>query len=93
MFREEWPAAACIPRQAAGDRIVYPLRSNYAIAMPGRLANLGPAFFPVGPDPIHVSERWENMDRQTKREIWLLTIGTIIVEIPVAFAAFTILSH
>ena len=35
----------------------------------------------------------ENMDRQTKREIWLLTIGTIIVEIPVAFAAFTILSH
>jgi len=27
------------------------------------------------------------------REIWLLTIGTIIVEIPVAFAAFTILSH
>jgi hypothetical protein len=35
----------------------------------------------------------ENMDRQTKREIWLLAIGTIIVEIPVAFAAFTILSH
>jgi hypothetical protein len=23
------------------------------------------------------------MDTQTKREIWLLTIGTIIVEIPV----------
>jgi hypothetical protein len=21
MFREEWPAAACIPRQAAGNRI------------------------------------------------------------------------
>jgi hypothetical protein len=35
----------------------------------------------------------KDMDRQTKREIWLLTIGTIIVEIPVAFAAFTILSH
>jgi len=33
------------------------------------------------------------MDTQTKREIWLLTIGTIIVEIPVAFAAFAILSH
>jgi hypothetical protein len=32
------------------------------------------------------------MDTPTKREIWLL-IGTIIVEIPVAFAAFTILSH
>ena len=30
---------------------------------------------------------------QTKREIWLLTMGTIIVEIPVAFAAFTIWSH
>ncbi len=68
-------------------------RSNYAIAMPGRLANLGPALFPSRPGSIHVFERWENMDRQTKREIWLLTIGTIIVEIPVAFAAFTILSH
>jgi len=33
------------------------------------------------------------MDRQIKLEIWLLTIGTIIVEIPVAFAAFNILNH
>jgi len=34
------------------------------------------------------------MDRQTKREIWLVvTIGTIIVEVPVAIAAFVILSH
>jgi hypothetical protein len=33
------------------------------------------------------------MDRQTKREIWLLTIGTIIVEVPVAIVAFVILSH
>jgi len=33
------------------------------------------------------------MDTQTKREIWLLTIGTIIIEIPDAFATFTILSH
>jgi hypothetical protein len=33
------------------------------------------------------------MDRQTKREIWLLTIGTIIVEVPAAIAAFVILSH
>jgi hypothetical protein len=33
------------------------------------------------------------MDKQTRHEIWLLAIGTIIVEIPVAFAAFVILSH
>jgi hypothetical protein len=33
------------------------------------------------------------MDKQTKREIWLLAIGTIIVEVPVAFAAFAVLSH
>jgi hypothetical protein len=33
------------------------------------------------------------MDGQTKREIWLLAIGTVLVELPVAFAAFTILSH
>jgi hypothetical protein len=35
----------------------------------------------------------ESMDGQTKREIWLLAIGTALVELPVAFAAFTILSH
>jgi hypothetical protein len=34
------------------------------------------------------------MDTQTKREIWLLTIGTIIVEMPVvAIAAMAILSR
>jgi hypothetical protein len=33
------------------------------------------------------------MDTQTKREIWLLAIGTVLVELPVAFAAFTIFSH
>jgi hypothetical protein len=30
------------------------------------------------------------MDTQTKREIWLLAA---LVELPVAFAAFTIFSH
>jgi hypothetical protein len=35
----------------------------------------------------------ESMDKQTKREIWLLAIGTALVELPVAFAAFAILSH
>jgi hypothetical protein len=34
-----------------------------------------------------------SMDAQTKREIWLLALGTIIVEVPVAFAAFAVLSH
>jgi hypothetical protein len=33
------------------------------------------------------------MDKQTKREIWLLARGTIIVEAPVAFAAFAVFSH
>ncbi len=33
------------------------------------------------------------MDAQTKREIWLLAIGTIVVEVPVAIAAFAILAH
>jgi hypothetical protein len=33
------------------------------------------------------------MDTQTKREIWLLALGTMIVEVPVAFVAFAVLSH
>jgi hypothetical protein len=67
--------------------------TSYGEAVKRRSGTLRQVFFSVGPESIHVGERWENMDRQTKREIWLLTIGTIIVEIPVAFAAFTILSH
>jgi hypothetical protein len=34
-----------------------------------------------------------SMDTQTKREIWLLTLGTIIIEVPVAFAAFAVFTH
>jgi hypothetical protein len=34
-----------------------------------------------------------SVDRKTKREIWLLALGTIIVEVPVAFAAFVVFSH
>jgi hypothetical protein len=33
------------------------------------------------------------MDKQTRREVWLLAIGTALVELPFAVAAFTILSH
>jgi hypothetical protein len=33
------------------------------------------------------------MDTQTKREFWLLALGTIIVEMPVALAAFAVFSH
>jgi len=33
------------------------------------------------------------MDTQTKREIWLLAIGTALVELPIAIAAFAIFSH
>jgi hypothetical protein len=32
-------------------------------------------------------------DPQTKREIWFLVLGTILVQVPVAIAAFTIFSH
>jgi hypothetical protein len=35
----------------------------------------------------------EFMDKQIKREIWLFAIGTALVELPVAFATFAILSH
>ena len=33
------------------------------------------------------------MDRQTKHEIWLLALGTAILEVPVAIAAFVSLSQ
>jgi hypothetical protein len=33
------------------------------------------------------------MDKQTKREVWLLAIGTVLVELPIAFAAFAVFSH
>jgi hypothetical protein len=33
------------------------------------------------------------MDRQTKHEIWPLALGTAILELPVAIAAFVILSQ
>jgi hypothetical protein len=33
------------------------------------------------------------MDKQTKREVWLLAIGTALVELAIAFTAFPILSH
>jgi hypothetical protein len=45
------------------------------------------------PGSILVPPRWVIMDTQTKREIWLLTIGTIVVEAPLAIAAFAILAH
>jgi hypothetical protein len=33
------------------------------------------------------------MDKQTKREVWLLAVGTALLELPIAYAAFAILSH
>jgi hypothetical protein len=40
------------------------------------------------------SAGWERaMDKQMKHEILLLTIGTMIIEVPAAIAAFVILSH
>jgi hypothetical protein len=33
------------------------------------------------------------MDKQTKREIWILVIGTALVEVPAAVIAFAILAH
>jgi hypothetical protein len=33
------------------------------------------------------------MDPQTKREIWLIAIGTALLEVPAAVIAFTVLTH
>jgi hypothetical protein len=33
------------------------------------------------------------MDWQTKREIWLLAIGTTLLEVPVAVIAYAVLTH
>ena len=33
------------------------------------------------------------MDQQTKHEIWLLALDTLIFEVPVAVAALAILAH
>jgi hypothetical protein len=33
------------------------------------------------------------MDTQTKGEIWLLAIGTALVELPAVVIAFTVLTH
>jgi hypothetical protein len=39
-------------------------------------------------------QRWPSMDKQTKHEIWLLALGTILIEAPlVAMATVIILSH
>jgi len=35
----------------------------------------------------------QSMDTQTRREIWLLALGTIIIEVPAAFAAFAVFTH
>ena len=52
------------------------------------------AFFLVGPDRPGSLRVRQYMDKQTKREIWLLAIGTILAEVPVvAIAAFVILSR
>ena len=47
----------------------------------------------TGDRPIHASWRWAIMDTQTKREIWLLAIGTTLVEAPGAMIAYAILTH
>ncbi len=33
------------------------------------------------------------MDKQTRHEIWIMAIGTIVLEVPAAVAAFVILAH
>jgi hypothetical protein len=33
------------------------------------------------------------MDRQTRREILILAIGTAVLEVPAAVIAFTVLTH
>jgi hypothetical protein len=44
----------------------------------------------VAPGTIHAPDRWA----QTKRKIWLLAIGTFVVEAPIAaLAAMVILAQ
>lgn len=45
------------------------------------------------PGTIHATARWHAMDAQTKREFWILAIGTALVEAPAAIIAYAILSH
>jgi hypothetical protein len=66
--------------RALGNTLVVKAAQFDAPPLPGRGTVIGP-------------DRWESMDGQTKREIWLLAIGTALVELPVAFTVFTILSH
>jgi hypothetical protein len=64
---------------------------------------ISPAFVRLQPPPSAHPAHWPGsiphlkrllrMDAQTKREILILAIGTILVQAPIAFAAFTILSH
>jgi hypothetical protein len=43
---------------------------------------------------IHRFERWDPMDSQTKHELWLLAIGTILFEAPfLAVAALAFAGH
>jgi hypothetical protein len=58
--------------------------------------------FSVAFEARQIRDAWErsmslsvvrSMDTQTKREIWLLALGTIIIEAPVAFAVFAVFSH
>jgi len=43
---------------------------------------------------IHRFGRWDLMDRQTKHEIWILAIGTIVIEAPfLAVAALAWAAH
>jgi hypothetical protein len=59
----------------------------------GRAPDAGLKGFFRWPGSISVPARWSRMDKQTQHEFWILAIGTILLEAPVAFAAFTILSH
>ena len=84
-------------RVMSGARVTGPASKTDGRHMLRRAATTGARrirwFFASRADRIRSLRVGCAMDKQTRHEIWLLTIGTILLEAPVAFAAFTILSH
>jgi hypothetical protein len=63
-------------------------------AMPAATQGSGTAFFPNRSDRSLASSVGTYMDRQTKRELWILAIGTILFEAPfLAVAALALAGH
>jgi hypothetical protein len=89
------PSRPAVPGRGRGDNALYAraaVASGGLFDALGDLRNGGAAA--AGPRGTgRASERWAIMDGQTKREIWILAIGTALLEAPVAMIAYAILTH